>query len=433
MIQSLVSRRYRRLGEVLMALCVAGGYLSTAALAQGVPEPPVLSGRATLTIEEAVDRASSVSPELRSFRSGVDIAQGDVITSRLPSRFNPGVSLEAGPRLNTLADSSALQFGVTVAQELDRPEKRAAREQVALLGFQVEQAQLQAARLRLELRVRTLYSQFWLSEQLLKLAVEREQLATRSLTALQERYKVGDISLIPVNLAQVELSVSRAQRERQEGEAAASRAALLVAVGEPPERPVQPQAALPAAPLELPELPRIFQLVIEANPVLLASETERRRSEAQVQLAQAEALPNLSPLVSYRREGPENIVVAGLSVPINLFNRNQGTIFSAEARRTQTVALREQRALELRIQVEEAYARYNAARRVLQTYTSDTIAAIERNQGLVEEGFRAGKTGVTEVLLARRDGLNARSAFLQAQADLYTSYVQLQNATGGRL
>ena len=418
--------------KLAWALTVCITVSATAVQAQPAA-PPTLSTRSVLTLTDSIDRGLGISPDLRSSRAGIDIAQGDVITSRLPSRFNPGINFEGGPRFDSSGGSIGPQLGITLGQELERPDRRAAREQVASLGVQVEQIQLQAARLRIEQRIRNLYAQFWLNDQLFKLAVEREKLAERSLGTLQERYKVGDISLIPVNLAQVEFSQARALRERQEGEVGAGRASLLVAIGETPERAVDPELDLPATPPSLPPLARIFELVLEANPTLLATETERTRSEAQIRLAQAEATPNLTPLVGYRREGPEDVVIAGLSVPINLFNRNEGAIASAQARREQVSAQRDLRTLELRIQIEEAYARFTAAQRVLATFTGETLNVIERNTGLVEEGFRAGKTGVTEVLLARRDGLAARASFYQARADVYTSFVQLQTATGGRL
>lgn len=436
-IKNLVLMRCMNLANtrrwIALSMLLGGIMGSPTVLAQGLPSVPLLPARTVLTLEEAVDKVLGSSPELRVFRAEIGVAEGEVTTSRLPSRFNPGVAVEAGPRLNTANGGALAEAAITVTQELERPQRRAAREQAAGLGVQVEQNRLDAVRLRVASRIQTLYAQFWLSEQLLQLTIEREQLAQNLLVGLQERFNIGDIGLIPVNLAQVELSQARASRERQNGEAEATRAGLLVAIGDTPERAVQPINDLPETPDILPALPRVFELALEANPSLLAAQIAQQRAEAQLQLARAEATPNLTPTVTYRQEGPESILLAGLIFPLTIFNRNQGLIAIAESRQTQTFAQRDLQQLELRQQIEEAYARYVASQRVLLTYSSETISAIERNQSLLDEAFRSGKTGVTEILLARRDAIAVQASILQARTDLFTSFVLLQNATGGRL
>lgn len=388
--------------------------------------------RTELTLEAAVTRAVSRSPEVRSFEAGIAVADGEVISARLPGRFNPGLSFDVGPRFGSVTPTE-FNGGVSLALELERPERRSAREQTALLGVRFEQNLLTAAQLRLAQRTRLLYTQFWRNDKLTLVALERQQLAERLAESLKERFKVGSIGLIPVNLAQVEVSQASAERERLVGETEGSRSSLLVTIGDEPDRIVKSQALLPDTPAVLPNLAQIVLLAQQSNPTLQAALTDQARADAQLELAKAEAVPNLTPVVGYRREGTENILLAGLSLPLSLFNRNEGVIASASARRTQTQARVEQTRLELNQQIQENLARYRAAQRVLNIYSLETLTTIEKNLGLLDEAFRAGKIGITDVLIARRDALNARSLVINARADLYASYVILQGITGEKL
>ena len=78
----------------------------------------------------------------------------------------------------------------------------------------------------------------------------------------------------------------------------------------------------------------------ERNPDITRFASQARLREAELRLAQAQARPNLAFSVGVRRleESSDNALVAGFSMPLPVFDRNQGAIREARVRRAQSDA-----------------------------------------------------------------------------------------------
>ena len=59
-------------------------------------------------------------------------------------------------------------------------------------------------------------------------------------------------------------------------------------------------------------------------------------------------------------------------------------------------------------EVRTAFARYTAARRAAKAYAGDVATALEQNLELANEAYRAGKFDFFQLMLIRRETLEAR-------------------------
>jgi outer membrane protein, heavy metal efflux system len=138
----------------------------------------------------------------------------------------------------------------------------------------------------------------------------------------------------------------------------------------------------------------------------------------------------LSGGVRHLEEASGTGFVAGVELPLPLWNRSAGTVDAA--RREQEAAVMERRAVERRLEVDVA----NAAERVraaAATYDTLTLRLRPARQDLVTEllrFYRAGRLSYLDLIAEQRFLLETDLAVVDAQADLWLSQIQLDLLTG---
>jgi cobalt-zinc-cadmium efflux system outer membrane protein len=129
----------------------------------------------------------------------------------------------------------------------------------------------------------------------------------------------------------------------------------------------------------------------------------------------------------------ESFVGLQVSVPLPLWNRNEGRI--EEAKATLGRADRELEAVELRIksEVAAAEAQVRIAESVFSRVTTQLLPSARRVEDALERLRPTGQATVTEVLRARERRLLAESAGIEAERSLRRARVQWMTATGAIL
>src|SRR6266446_4395375 len=82
-------------------------------------------------------------------------------------------------------------------------------------------------------------------------------------------------------------------------------------------------------------------MALDARPDLRAAQTAREKARADIDLARANAWGDITPQIEYQRIGPDNTIGFGFSLPIKLFDRNQGEIARTQAEAKRAEATRE--------------------------------------------------------------------------------------------
>jgi len=119
-----------------------------------------------------------------------------------------------------------------------------------------------------------------------------------------------------------------------------------------------------------------------------------------------------------------------VTIPLQIFDRNQGGI--AEARHRLAKADAEKRSVELQLQrtLSNQYANLiNAHNRVVSLKTK-ILPGARTAFNAVNEGYRFGKFGYLEVLDSQRTLFNARGQYLQALTDYHKAVADVERLTG---
>jgi cobalt-zinc-cadmium efflux system outer membrane protein len=185
------------------------------------------------------------------------------------------------------------------------------------------------------------------------------------------------------------------------------------------------------------DLPSIAALTsrLADNPELARWATEISQRQAALSLEKARRIPDLTLTVGYRRFDDLGVAayVAGVSLPLPVFDRNSGGTDEAQSRLSK--AYEERRAAEARVSaaLSEAYgALANAHAEV--TLLRETVLPRSRQVfDAVNEGYRLGRFGYLDVLEAQRTLIGAGGQYLRAASDYHKAVATVERLVGAPL
>ena len=207
-------------------------------------------------------------------------------------------------------------------------------------------------------------------------------------------------------------------------------------------------------------VPAVDSLVqrLKANPDLARWASELAVRDAEFTLARARRIPNPSiiwdcgvkdsPAGRFRdseatgrharvsrtdvepERDAEYRIVLGFSMPLPLFDRNQGNIAEAEALVSKTAEERRATAVALHAALVESRESAAAAYDELQTLETDVLARAAQTLDKTREGYELGKFSHLHVLDAQRTLFDAQAARLDALTRYHVDSVNIERLTG---
>jgi cobalt-zinc-cadmium efflux system outer membrane protein len=171
---------------------------------------------------------------------------------------------------------------------------------------------------------------------------------------------------------------------------------------------------------------------LESNPDVARWTQEMVRREAVFDLERSKAIPDLTLTAGARRvESSDDIgAVLQLSVPLPLFNRNQGDIAAAQARILK--GHQESRAARVGVNAVflEAYSRLVAASERLKALEKEILPSAKEVYDATSKGYLAGGFDLLNVLEAQRTVYATRLEIVNARAEFQKAKVQIEALTG---
>jgi len=400
-------------------------------------DPVLATDSQPLSLPQVVEISLQNNGDLKSFREEKGIRDaGKVRAGLLP---NPTLDLEAGTgALTGSSDENNLAIGVS--QEFLLAGKRDKRLTVAERELEAYRWQLADRERALREEVKSIFYDAMLAEQRLKLADRSIELNRQLLEVTKERLAAGDIPELEMNLAKVELTRSEGTRIEVERVLLQTRARLFTFMGLPAgEAPVIAGTLDNGISLNK-NLAELKQLALGKRPDLKALEAEKGRGDADIILAEAEGVPNLTAGLFYTHDrrtdatgtGEEkvrdNLIGIRLALPIPLFDKNQAGVQEARAKRSSSESRLTAATRNLERDVETAYTSVLNAEKVLALYKSNIIPQLEENLQLTQEAYRLGEVGILSVIQEQKKFFEVSEGYLTAQHDRQTALVKLESA-----
>ncbi|QXI31587.1 TolC family protein [Pseudomonas vanderleydeniana] len=392
-------------------------------MALGALAAPAAMAAQRLSLAQAVEAAWTTNPELAAARQEIGMAEGDRLQAGLVP--NPVLSWEAeDTRRNTSTTT------VMLSQALELGGKRGARIDVASRGQEVARLELERRGNELRAEVTQAFYAALRAQTGLELARQSRALAERGLEVAQGRVRAGKSSPVEETRARVQLSeTDLLVRRAQTLEASAYRElARAIGVAQTAFDSLDDRDLSPGKP---PSVAPVLVALDESAPLRLAQAQIEQR-EAALASERAQRIPDLTVSVGsqYSREDRERVNVVGLSMPLPLFNRNQGNVLSAARRADQARDLRNATQLSLQTQTRSALDQWASAAREVESFDQVILPAARSAVDAATRGFEMGKFGFLEVLDAQRTLIAARSQFLESLASATDARVTLERVYG---
>jgi cobalt-zinc-cadmium efflux system outer membrane protein len=167
--------------------------------------------------------------------------------------------------------------------------------------------------------------------------------------------------------------------------------------------------------------------VVEFHPQARSARVGVERAQAAVRRAEAEPIPNVAVYGAFIRQYENRSYdgAVGVSMPVPVWNRNQGNIRAAQAELGAAIQAVGQAENELAARVAAAYQTYAAARERASVYQKELIPRAEETYKLSLAAFKGGQFEYLRVIQAQRAAAEARLELNRSLGDAWRAAAEL--------
>ncbi len=418
-------------GAAAIWLSASGG-----AFSQGLPPGPAVGERAPqsaaaaaaepLSLAKAIELALEGNPEVAAAKRQWEATEGQVLQGR--SRPNPELaySLE-DTRSKTRTQSWQLNLPVELGG------KRAARTKAAEKSREQAQAQLAELQATVRANVAAAYFDVLTAQERLVLARDSAALAKSSTDTVSKRVAAGKVSPVEESKARVAEAGVRVELAQAASEQRNALSRLFALLG----RIDAPYTVLEGKAENLPSVPSLVDLqpLISSSPGVVLARIEVDRRKALTDLEQSKRVPDVTVSVGMQRsnETQRNVLLFGVSLPLPVFDRNQGNLL--EALKLEDKARDELQAATVRLHSEVAQARerLSTITAEVQSLQQEVLPGAKSAYDAATIGFENGKFNFLEVLDAQRTYFTAKSQYLKALGEAHRAAADIDRLLGASM
>lgn len=379
-----------------------------------------------LTLRNALAAALLHNPELRAAAWEPRLAEAARLQAGLSPNPEVGVEFENFAGSGALSGTDALETTLLLSQLIELGGKRDLRIELAESAWTVSALDYETERLDVVTETAARFVRVLELQQQVEFAERARSLAEESRRVIHRRVQAGDVSPIDEIKARLESESARIAADRLRRELDAARRELSAMWDEN-----EPAFGLVLGSLdEVMDVPSLHDLTdrVEAHPAVQRWVAEAERRESAVELERAQAVPDVNAGlgVRYINEIDDGALVGAVSVPLPLFDRNQGGILAARLLAAQ--ALDEGRASRraLATQLVRQHARLTAAFHEVQSIDSTLLPAARDAYEATRRAYDEGKLPYLDVLDAQRTLFDTEAQRLEALAEYHRALVQVE-------
>lgn len=403
-----------------LAICAACAIAARLSPAQAASPP--------LTLRQVVAMARSNNPTLQAARRNLESTRAGEITAGL--RQNPVLTI-AGYDVTLPANNPAspYSYSADVSRLFERGQKRRWRLDAARATTQMTESQYHDTERQTILSVEQAFTNLLLAKAALDLANKNLSSYRQTVSLSHVRLQAGAISQtdfdrIDLQLASFESDYSNAQTNQIQN---SDQLQTLLGIAHP-SRTFDIVGTLVPPQVNW-TLPDLEQKALAARPDYRAAQQNVFVANANAKLADAEGTTDPTLDAGYSRSGTYNSAEFDISIPLRIFDRNQGqkqaARFTVESNRFAEIAAHNQ----VLSDVDQAWAGYESAQSLAQRYNTHYLAEAGHVLQNLEFGYRNGSTTLLDYLDALHDYRQTNLDALNANAQVWLAIDQLDFVT----
>jgi len=392
----------------------------------------------TVTLDEAIQMALQHNHTLQAARTTIQQNQAAEITANLrpnPTFFTdweylpisklPGESVAAYLQGSTEGD-------LGLSYMIERGKKRQRRLQAARDATAVTRSQVFDNERGVAFQVGSLFINAQLAESTLELAQRDLKSFQQTVDISEVRFKDGGMSendylKMKLQLVQFETDVQQASVNRVQ--ALSDLRQQLGYESVPADYDVAGDFEYRPLAVRLEELQAT---ALQNRPDLRATVLGVTAANSQYALAKANGKQDPTVSANYSHVNGINAVTWSFSIPLAIFDRNQGNIAQTRVAIRQAEEQQKAAAGQVMTDVKDAYEGMEESAQVAQLYRSTYLDVAQKSRDISEYAYRRGAIALLDFLDAERTYRATQLAYRQVLAAYLTSIEQLRQAVGSR-
>lgn len=390
-----------------------------------------------ISLEDAVRMALQHNHALQALRITIQQSLAEETTANL--RPNPVLGLDAqflpifqpNQFTSDYIDQQA-QFDAGVGYLFERGRKRQHRFQAAQDLTAVVRSQVSDSERLLVFNVGQQFVDVLLAESTLDFAQQNLDSFQKTVDISNERFRVGDLSegdflKIKLQLLQFQSDVSAAKLAKLQSLVALRQ--LLGFESVPDDYDVQ--GTLDYKPVHA-DVSGLKSIAAINRPDLRAAQLAVTAAESQLALQQANGKMDVTGTFNYTHTAGTNTGSFFFSMPLPIFNRNQGEIARARYAVTQVQEQASETTQQVSTDVVQAYENLLTNDQIIQLYQGGYVEQAKQSRDISEYAYRKGAASLLDYLDSERTYRANQLAYRQALANYMLALEQMRQAVGTR-
>jgi outer membrane protein, heavy metal efflux system len=392
-----------------------------------------------LTWQEVRDKFESANPTLRAGQIGIDESRAQEITAFL--RPNPNFALatdgtQIAPYKGVWQPFTGTQFSPNLSYLHERQHKRELRLESAQKGTGIAISGQADLNRTLLFTLRMAFIQTLQEKAVLDLAKENLSYYDHLLDVNRERYKAGAVA--QVDLDRLELQRVQYESDLQTAEVNLRTAKIQLLALLNDRTPVEQFDVTGPYDFsaQIASLEEVRQMALDARPDLKAAveAIDKAQTDHKLAVANGSTDPTISAWYTYNpsfnNPFAHQTVGASISVPLRIFDRNQGEKKRTELDIDRNEKLMEATRAQVFSDVDSAYATVNSTVILLQPYKGRYLQQASRIRDTIAFSYEHGAASLLDFLNAQASYRSVQVNYLNLVASYLNAASQLNLAVG---
>ena len=392
-------------------------------------EESIYQNSKVITLQEAINLGLEFSPEVKSSKDGITAAKG--LEKQAGYWSNPNFEIEAENIAGTgpYTGSDSAEYTYSLSKSIDISGKRYARKNAATQAKNAANSNFTTAKLSIMRNIHVAYASVLAEAEELKLAKEQELLAKQILKTVSKRVNAARESEIQKIKATVayESAVIATSQEKQQFNSAKQNLATLLGKN-------SLNVSLDHShffDLTAPDPIATYQTKFSDSPILKKFYYLSKEKKFAYDLESASKVSDPTVKIGIRefRGSDEQALVAGLSIPLPIFNWNQGNTSHARAKLSQARNNELQAKLSLEQSLIEEWRNWQISYQTADKLRNKILPTAQKAFRVAKSGYEKGKFPYLEVLDAQRTLFDARARYHTALKQYHIARANIELIT----
>ncbi len=376
-----------------------------------------LNATTTITLPDLVKLTLDRNPRLAQVGWAIETARGRALQAGLYP--NPTLNI-TGDELGDKTGPGGIWTAPYFSQEIVTGNKLTLSKAAALKEVDQATLKVMSERYRVLTDVWQNYYELLVLQRRVELLAELVALAEKSVDNAKKLLKIKEGSELDVVQLEVDLERYRAELDATTQTIPAAFRRLVASVGAE-NLPLSRVAGDLEEPVPAYDLERLQKYILGIHPEIRVAQIGVERAHLTIQRATAEPIPNITLGAGYVRQNQNrsNDWTITASMPVPVWNRNQGNITAAKAQLGEAVNEVGRVQNELVSRLANAFAMYSSATRRAAKYKTVIIPKAEQSYQLALKAQKGGEFEYLRVLQSQRAVAEARLEYVRALGETW--------------